>query len=191
MCRLYLNHVYTLSFSTCKIQGAEAQWSYTFQQKSNSTWLSQRMIQYYRNITLLKIQKNTIHEEIYITKRCSRYSKRASGAKQERNWEEELRRRPSFGCALTTTGGSAAHSDQLQLSHHGPDSKIWTWESRVIRCNPRVHIIKPDGVHNNYTWAIKWCDPSMHVQIITNDIREFKGMTVNHVYRGIWNWKHA
>jgi len=25
---------------------------------------------------------------------------------------------------LTTTGGSAAHSDQLQPSHQGPDSRI-------------------------------------------------------------------
>ena len=88
--------------------------------------LSQRVIQYYRNITSLKIQNNIIHEEIYITKRCSRYSKRTSGAKQERNWEEELRWRPSYGCALTTTGGSAAHSDQLQPSYQGPDSRIWT-----------------------------------------------------------------
>jgi len=50
-------HVYTLSFSTGKNQSAEAQWSYTFQQKSISTKLSQRVIQYYRNITSPEITK--------------------------------------------------------------------------------------------------------------------------------------
>jgi len=45
------------------------------------------------------------------------------------------------------TGRSAVRSDQLQQDHHDPGSKIWTWEFRVVRCNLRVHMVKPSGVH--------------------------------------------
>ena len=70
--------------------------------------------------------KCTIHEGIYIVKaeRCSRAARGSSRAKQEKSWEEEIRRCPSFCCTLITTGGSVAHSDQLQKDHHGPDSRI-------------------------------------------------------------------
>ena len=36
--------------------------------------------------------KSTIHEEIYKAERCSRAVREVSRAKQEKNWEEELRR---------------------------------------------------------------------------------------------------
>jgi len=70
--------------------------------------------------------KSTIHEEIYIIKaeRCSRAAGGTSRANQEKSWDEELRQRPSFCCTPITTGGSAAHSDQLQQDHRGPDSRI-------------------------------------------------------------------
>ena len=71
--------------------------------------------------------KSTIHEEIYITKaeRYSRAAKEAPRANQEKSWEEELRRRPSFCYPLIAMEGSAAHSDQLQQDHHSSDSRIW------------------------------------------------------------------
>jgi len=82
--------------------------------------------------------KSTSYEEIYITKaeRCSRAAREVARANQEKSWEEELLRCPRFCCTPITTEGSAAHSDQLQQCHHGLVSRIWTWGSRVVRCNP-------------------------------------------------------
>jgi len=82
--------------------------------------------------------KSILYEEIYITKaeRCSWAIRDASKANQEKSWEEEQRRCPSFCCTLIATEGSAAHSDQLQQGHHGPDFRIWIWGSGVVRCNP-------------------------------------------------------
>jgi len=59
--------------------------------------------------------KSTLYEEIYITKaeRCSRAEREASRDNQEKSWEEELQRCPSFCCALIATEGSTMHSDQL------------------------------------------------------------------------------
>ena len=106
--------VYTLSISTVKNQSAEAQWSYTFQQNSTSTWLSQKAIQYYRNITSPEIQKYIIWRDI----------QKLRGAHEQQEGSREPNRRgtgrescdddPSFCCALIITEGSAAHSDQLQ-----------------------------------------------------------------------------
>ena len=47
---------------------------------------------------ITKEYKSIIHEEIYITKaeRCSLAAREAPRANQEKSWEEELRRRPSF-----------------------------------------------------------------------------------------------
>ena len=107
---------------------------------------------------ITKRYKNTLHEGIYIVKaeRCSRAVRGTSRAKQEKSWEERVRRCASFCCTLTTTGGFAARSDQLQPSHYDPGSRIWTWEPRVVRSNPASAYIKPNGVHNRYlcTWKV-------------------------------------
>ena len=68
---------------------------------------------------IIKKYRSTFYKEIYITKveRCSRAARGASGANQEKSWEEDLRRCPSFYCTPIATEGSAAHSDQLQQSH--------------------------------------------------------------------------
>jgi len=72
--------------------------------------------------------KSILYEEIYIikTKRCSRAAREASRANQEKSWDEELRRCPTFCRTLIATEGFAAHSDQLQQDHRGADSRIWT-----------------------------------------------------------------
>ena len=142
-------HVYTLSISTGKNQSAKTQWYYTFQQKSTSTWLPQRGYNFTGILHRQKIKyKSTWYGEVYITKAemCSQYSKRASGVKQERNWEEEPRRGLSFCYTLIVTEGSTAHSDQLHQGHQGPVSRIWTWESRVVRRNPA-------STYNNARWC--------------------------------------
>jgi len=110
--------------------------------------------------------KSTIHEGIYIVKaeRCSWAARGTSRVKQEKSWEEELRQCPSFCFTLITTGGSAALSDQLQKDQHGPDSRIWIWDSRVIRCNPRVHITKPSGVHIWYMCTRKVYREYKHIR---------------------------
>jgi len=74
-------------------------------------------------------------------------SKRGLGSQKEKSWEEELQWWPSFCCTPITTEGSIAHSEQLQKGHYGSDFWIWTWGSRVVRCNLRVNMIKPSGVH--------------------------------------------
>ena len=58
--------------------------------------------------------KSIIHEEINKSLEVLTSNKRASRAKQERNWEEEPRRGPSFCYTPIVMEGSAAHSDQLQ-----------------------------------------------------------------------------
>jgi len=128
-----------------------------------------------------KIQKYIIHEEIYKNWEVLTSSKRTSGAKQEKSWEEELHRCPSFCCTPITMRGSAAHSDQLQKDHHGPDSRIWTWESRVIRCNPRVHITKPSGVHIRYMCTRKVYREYKHIRTWSKTVS--KVTTGNQLYK--------
>ena len=54
---------------------AEVQWQYTFQQNITSTWLSQRVIQYYRNIA--SPENTKVHHMKRYTKaeRCSRVAR--------------------------------------------------------------------------------------------------------------------
>ena len=96
------------------------------EQNNTSTWLSQKVIQYYRNITSPENIKVQYMKRYTKAERCSRAARGTSRANQEKSCKEELRRRPSFCCTLTTTGGSAARSNQLQQGHHGPSSRIWT-----------------------------------------------------------------
>jgi len=65
---------------------------------------------------IIRKYKSTIHEGIYIIKLRDAHdtARGTSGAKQGKIWKEELLRCSSFCCTPITTGGSAAHSDQLQ-----------------------------------------------------------------------------
>jgi len=60
--------------------------------------------------------KSTIHEGIYIikTERCSRYGKRDLGSQTGENLEGRTTAVSELLLHSDTTGGSAAHSDQLQ-----------------------------------------------------------------------------
>jgi len=159
-------HVYTLSISTGKNQRrkhsgnihSNKKYKYMVIAESNTV-----LQEYY----ITRRYKSTIHEGIYIVKaeRCSRAARGTSRAKQEKSWEEELRWCPNFCCTLTTTGGCAASSDQLQPSHHDPGSRIWTWESSVVRRNPASAYIKPNCVHNRYMCRWKVYREYKHIWI--------------------------
>ena len=122
--------------------------------------------------------KSTIHEEIYMTKaeRCSRAARGASRAKQERNREEEL------GDVQTSAAFRSPWKDPLRtLISYSKATKVRALGSGhentgLSDATPRVHMIKPSGVHarQSHVCMIKCCGLGMQVQAITSNMNNSK-----------------
>ena len=99
---------------------------------------------------ITKRYKSTIHEGIYIVKaeRCSRAARGTSRTKQEKSWEEVLRRCPSFCCTLITTGDplcalisySQATMIQALESGHGNPGLLATPASTYTKARWRAYM---------------------------------------------------
>jgi len=120
-------HICTLSISTDKNQNTEAQWWYTFQQNNTSTLLSQRVIQYYMNITLPKNAK------IWFIKRFTGYKTgrklTSYKIKSREPGQERLDERVTNDLPLIYYA-SAAQKNSKGGVHYDSRSRIWTYMFR-------------------------------------------------------------
>ena len=88
-------------------------------------------------------ESDTILQEYYISKgykynlQGNIHNQKLKGAhEQQEESREPIRRRAGRKGLRVSTTLSLHHSDLLRRFCYAPRSKIWTYEFRVVRCNP-------------------------------------------------------